>query len=66
MVRIYGDFRDFGRFWAAKNKAKQSQTKPISVSPQTCSGGLKTNLKKQSQFADGQNWRKLLLERMLW
>jgi len=55
MVRIYGDFRDFGRFWVAKNKAKQSQTKPISVSPQTCSGGLKTNLKKQSQFAGGQN-----------
>jgi hypothetical protein len=37
-------------FRAAK---KQSQTKPNSVSPQTCAGGLKPKMKKQSQFVPG-------------
>jgi len=34
-----------------KTNPIQSQTNPIRVSPQTCAGGLK----KQSQFANGQN-----------
>jgi len=32
-----------------KTKPIQSQTNPISVSPQTCSGGFERNLKKQNQ-----------------
>ena len=48
---ICGDFNDFGRFLATKNKAKQSQSL---LAPSTA-GGLKTNLKKQSQFAGGRN-----------
>jgi len=33
-----------------KTKPIQSQTKPISISPQTCAGGWKPKLKKQTQF----------------
>jgi hypothetical protein len=43
---VYGDFNDFGRFWAAKNKAN---SKPILFSPQIL-WGSKDNLKKQSQY----------------
>jgi hypothetical protein len=32
---------------------KQTQTKPISISPQTCSGGLKTRFEKTKPI-----WRK--------
>jgi len=39
---------------------KQSQTKPILFSPQI-SWGLKSDLKKQSQFMKGQNDVKLML-----
>jgi len=57
ILKIYGDFDDFEQFWAAKNKPN---SKPVSVSPQHCWG-----LKKQSQFAGGQKWRKVLHERIL-
>jgi len=49
MVRIYEDFGDFRRFLAAKNKPNQSQ---LLLAPCTA-GGLKSELKKQSQFAPG-------------
>jgi len=29
MAEVYGDFGDFKRFWAAKNKPKQSQLSRI-------------------------------------
>jgi len=48
IVRIYGDFNDFGRFLGAKTNLIQIQTKPILFSPQIF-WGLKRNLKKQSQ-----------------
>jgi len=40
-----------------KTNPIQSQTKPISFSPQACSGGLK----KQSQFSNGQRDAKSVL-----
>jgi len=55
----------FGGFGHEKTKPIQSQTKPISLSPQTCAGGLKGDLKKQSQFAAGRKWRKVLYERRI-
>ena len=50
MAVIYGDYGDFGRFCAAKNKPKQTQSW---LAPSTAVG-LKTNLKKQSQFVEIQ------------
>ncbi len=38
IVRNYGDFDDFKRFWVAENKANQTQSQ---FSPQTSSGGWK-------------------------
>jgi len=70
MTKVYGDFYDFGRFWARKNKAKQSQ---FMLAPSTAVGLKKQSqspaygrnseirhelkwcdLKKQSQFAKGK------------
>jgi hypothetical protein len=48
---IYGDFSGFWWFWTRK-------TKPILISPQICWG-----LKKQSQYASGQDELKYLYER---
>jgi len=31
IVKVYGHFCVFGRFWKAKNKAKQSQFRNVSV-----------------------------------
>jgi hypothetical protein len=31
IAMIYGDFVDFERFWAAKNKAKQTQFQAIAL-----------------------------------
>jgi len=42
MVKVYGDFCDFGRFWAAKNKANQSQSY---LAPRFI-WGLKTRVEK--------------------
>ena len=53
IVRSYGDSGGFGRFWVAKNKANQTQSQLALRSL----WGLKTNLKKQSQFARGRNGR---------
>jgi len=50
MVRVYEDCCDF---WVVLGGEKQSQSKPILFSPQIF-WELKTNLKKQSQFAAGQ------------
>jgi hypothetical protein len=53
MIKVYGHFFGFERFLAAKNKAKQSQSR---LAPSTA-GGLKTNLKKQTQFTPkGVEW----------
>jgi len=64
ITRAYGGFDDFSRFWAAKNKVKQSQFSGLW--PEIRSTKLETrikrhltesNLKKQSQFVEGANWR---------
>ena len=58
----YGDFDDFMRFWAAKNKPN---SKPILFSPQIL-WGLKTLFEKTKPIFERLNWRKLLYERKLW
>jgi hypothetical protein len=45
IAEVYEDFCAIGRILAAKNKAKQTQ---YYLAPRF-SGGLKTNLKKQTQ-----------------
>jgi len=57
MARVYGVFDDFWRFWTRKNKAKQTQSM---LAPSTAVG-LKTKLKKQTQFSKGQNDVKLAI-----
>ena len=47
IVRIYGDFDDFGRFWTMKNKPN---SKPILFSPQIYSGGWKN----KANFGESQ------------
>jgi len=47
---------------ARKNKAKQTQ---FYLAPRF-SGGLKGDLKKQSQFLEEQNWRNFSIENGLW
>ena len=61
MTMVYGDFNDVRWFWAAKNKAKQSQ---LRLAPSTA-GGFKTKLKKQTQFSIGQSALKSLFEKGL-
>jgi hypothetical protein len=68
-VRIYGEFYDFRRFWAAKNKANMSGRrnlpKPSPSPPWACLRQMHNNrdeaathgkLKKQTQFAKWVLW----------
>jgi len=57
--------KNFTLWIGEKTNPIQSQTKPILFSPQIF-WGLKTGLKKQSQFAGGLNWRKVFYRRNLW
>jgi hypothetical protein len=59
-IYMKGDYEDFH---ALKASEKQSQTNPISVSPQHC-WGLKANLKKQSQFVPNDIYARAFLKRV--